>query len=104
MGEGNGRSVANGERKLQLSPENTRCPVYCQSQRVGGVSQAGHWEGQAMLGTELQAEVYLEGQLMSEDVSPSASFWRSHSCLGLPGLPGTKAKKKHKTTQNTHTT
>lgn len=35
---------------------------------------------------------YLEGQLISEGVSPSESFWRNHSCLGFPVLLCTKNK------------
>lgn len=43
---------------------------------------------------------YLEGQLISDGVSPSESFWRNHSCLGFPVLSCTKNKTLGKSSSN----
>lgn len=51
--------------------------------------------GTHSLNTSWQLGRYLDGQLISEGVSPSESFWRNHSCLGFPVLFCTKKKKKN---------
>lgn len=42
--------------------------------------------------THFQPGMYLEGQLISEGVSPSASFCRNHSWVAFPVLPCTRNK------------
>ena len=49
--------------------------------------------GTHSVNTSRQLGRYLDGQLISEGVSPSESFWRNHSCLGFPVLFCTKKQK-----------